>query len=143
MRVRTTMASDNSPVLWRKFKPRVKEINNRINEEFLSVQIYDKGLDIQNFNPNMDFEKWAAVEVTSHEDISEMEHLEVSSGRYAVFIHKGSMSHFHLTTHKIFGEWLPNSNYEFDNRPQFEIMGDKYLGPLNPASEEEIWIPIK
>ena len=35
-----------------------------------------------------------------------------------------------------------HSEYEFDNRPQFEILGEKYKNNA-PDSEEEIWIPIK
>jgi predicted transcriptional regulator YdeE len=41
----------------------------------------------------------------------------------------------------IYTEWLPASNYELDNRPQFEILGVKYK-TNDPNSEEEIWIPI-
>ncbi|MFT5513068.1 MAG: AraC family transcriptional regulator, partial [Bacteroidia bacterium] len=42
----------------------------------------------------------------------------------------------------IFGEWIPNSIYDIDSRPHFEILGDKYKND-HPNSEEEIWIPIK
>jgi AraC family transcriptional regulator len=42
----------------------------------------------------------------------------------------------------IFGTWLPNSEYVLDNRPHFEILGEKYKND-DPTSEEEIWIPIK
>ncbi|MEP7234441.1 MAG: GyrI-like domain-containing protein, partial [Ignavibacteriota bacterium] len=38
--------------------------------------------------------------------------------------------------------WVPNSNYELDDRPHFEILGEKYKKD-DPSSEEEIWIPIK
>jgi AraC family transcriptional regulator len=42
----------------------------------------------------------------------------------------------------IFNQWLPNTIYEFDNRPQFEILTDKYKrNDVN--SEEDIYIPIK
>jgi AraC family transcriptional regulator len=37
---------------------------------------------------------------------------------------------------------LPNSNYHLDDRPHFEILGEKYKN-ADPGSEEEIWIPIK
>ena len=42
----------------------------------------------------------------------------------------------------IFTNWLPNSEYELDNRPHFEILGDKYING-SADSEEEIWIPVK
>jgi AraC family transcriptional regulator len=62
---------------------------------------------------------------------------------YAVFKHKGATSSFHLTSDYIFNHWIPQSEYELDHRPHFEILGDQYLGPDNPESEEEVWIPIK
>jgi AraC family transcriptional regulator len=42
----------------------------------------------------------------------------------------------------IFMEWLPQSNYQLDNRPHFQILGEKYKHN-QPDSEEEVWIPIK
>lgn len=43
----------------------------------------------------------------------------------------------------IYGSWLPNSTeYARDNRPHFEILGEKYKNN-DPESEEEIWIPVK
>ncbi|MFM9945765.1 MAG: GyrI-like domain-containing protein, partial [Bacteroidia bacterium] len=42
----------------------------------------------------------------------------------------------------IYGTWIPNSEYNLDNRPHFEILGEKYKNN-HPDSEEEIWIPIK
>jgi AraC family transcriptional regulator len=42
----------------------------------------------------------------------------------------------------IYTEWLPNSGFQLDNKPHFEVLGDNYLGHENPESEEEIWIPI-
>jgi AraC family transcriptional regulator len=38
--------------------------------------------------------------------------------------------------------WLPSSDYVLDNRPHFEILGEKYK--INdPESEEKIWIPVR
>ena len=34
-----------------------------------------------------------------------------------------------------------NAKKKKDQRPQFEIMTEKYLGPDHPDSEEEVWIP--
>jgi AraC family transcriptional regulator len=42
----------------------------------------------------------------------------------------------------IFTRWLPASGYQLDNRPHFEILGDKYKNN-DPESEEEIWIPVR
>lgn len=59
-----------------------------------------------------------------------------------MFIHRGPAHEFQRTFRAIFQEWLPNSEYKLDGREHFEIMGEKYKNDL-PASEEEVWIPIK
>ena len=38
------------------------------------------------------------------------------------------------------GTWIAKSDYNLDDRPHFEVLGEKYI---NADSEEEIWIPIK
>jgi AraC family transcriptional regulator len=57
-------------------------------------------------------------------------------------LHKGAASDGPKTFQYIFGTWLPDSEYLIDNRPHFEILGEKYKNE-DPTSEEEIWIPIK
>ena len=42
----------------------------------------------------------------------------------------------------ILNSWLPNSEFDIDNRPNFEVLGEKYKR-TDPSSEEDIWIPIK
>jgi AraC family transcriptional regulator len=71
-----------------------------------------------------------------------MESFLLTGGLYAVFIHKGSASAGPKTFQYIFGTWIPNSIYDVDNRPHFEILGNKYKNE-DPDSEEEVWIPIK
>jgi AraC family transcriptional regulator len=71
-----------------------------------------------------------------------MQSLLVEEGLYAVFNHVGDVVKARETFSYIFGVWLPNSEYQLDNRPHFEILGTKYKNNA-PDSEEEIWIPIK
>lgn len=129
--------------LWRSFMPRRKEISNHIGPELYSMQIYDGIFDFQNFNPNDNFTKWAALEVSDFEQIPEnMESYTLKGGLYAVFLYKGSSNDFQQIFHHIFAVWLPNSIYEIDDREHFEVLGEKYKND-SPDSEEEIWIPIK
>ncbi|MBY0486603.1 MAG: effector binding domain-containing protein, partial [Flavobacteriaceae bacterium] len=89
------------------------------------------------------FVKWAAVVVTSFDFVPDaMETLEIEAGLYAVFNYRGDQSNAASFFNTIYTEWLPNSEYQLDNRPQFEILGEKYKNN-DPTSEEEIWIPIK
>lgn len=126
--------------LWSSFMPRRKEIQNALGTDLFNIQINPENFD---FNPQTKFVKWAVVPVSDFDFIPEgMQSLIIEEGLYAVFNHIGDVSKARETFGYIFGVWLPNSEYELDNRPQFEILGEKYKN--NAAdSEEEIWIPIK
>lgn len=126
--------------LWSSFMPRRKEIQNAIGSEVYNVQINPEDFD---FKPNTPFVKWAAVAVTSFDNIpDDMESLEIEGGLYAVFNYKGDQSNVSAFFNSIYTQWLPGSGYQLDSRPQFEILGEKYKNN-DPTSEEEIWIPIK
>lgn len=126
--------------LWSSFMPRRKEILNAIGLELYNIQINPDDFD---FNSNTHFVKWAAVAVTDFDFVPDgMETLEIQEGLYAAFNYKGNQIDAAKYFRKIYTEWLPSSGYELENRPQFEILGEKYKNN-NPDSEEEIWIPIK
>lgn len=127
--------------LWNGFMPRRKEIKNAIDGNLYSLEVYPLN-HFDNFDPNDNFQKWAAVEVFNFDEIPlDMQTLTIPKGLYAVFVHKGPQSEAHKTYHSIFVEWLPNSTYTVDERPHFAVMGDQYKKE-DPESEEEIWIPI-
>jgi AraC family transcriptional regulator len=122
--------------------PARREIVNTIGTELYSVEVYPP-LFYKDFNPNNEFEKWAAVEVADTDVIpAGMEAMVIPQGLYAVFTHIGPQSEGAETYRYIFMDWLPASGYEVDERPHFAVMGDKYR-PASADSEEEIWIPVK
>ncbi len=136
-RLKMSLAENRTFELWRNFMPRRKEIKNNLTADLFSMQVYEE---ILVYNPIAIFEKWAAVEVSDFEHIPEgMESYILAGGKYAVFQQKG---HSTDVFQYIFGTWLPNSDYELDNREHFELLGEKYKNN-DPNSEEEIWIPIK
>jgi AraC family transcriptional regulator len=127
--------------LWRNFMPRRKEIDNSLSSDLISMTVYDP-THFLNFSPTNEFEKWAAMEVSDFENVpSGMETFILAGGLYAVFDYKGLNTDDSIFRY-IYGEWIPSSDYGLDNRPHFEILGDKYKNG-DPESEEEIWIPIK
>ena len=122
--------------------PRRKEILNHIGTDLYSVQIYTPGF-FGNFDPGAKFEKWAAMEVTDFDKIPEgLDAFTLPGGLYAVFLIKEQQAASAATFKYILGTWLPNSGYILDNRPHFEILGEKYKNE-DPDSEEELSIPIK
>lgn len=140
-RVKMSFLNNKTLELWQSFMPKRKEVKNSIGTEFYSVEVYPPQF-FENFSNEAEFEKWAAVEVSSLNSIPDgMESLILSKGLYAVFIHRGPASEGFKTYQYIFQSWIPSSEYQLDNRPHIALMGDKYKNE-DPDSEEEIWIPI-
>jgi AraC family transcriptional regulator len=141
-RIKTSFANDRTFELWKSFMPRRKEILNNLSNDLLSLQIYHESF-FDNFNPNVEFGKWALSEVSDFDNIPEnMEAFTLQGGLYAVFLHKNAISTPEKTFKYIYETWIPNSEYDLDNRPHFEVLGYNYKNnDIN--SEEEIWIPIK
>ena len=127
--------------LWKSFMSRRKEIANTLTNDLISIAVY-KPTHFTDFKPTNEFERWATVEVSDFNNVpTEMETFVLPSGLYAVFDFKG-LDTDHSIFQYILGTWLPDSDYDLDQRPHFEILGDKYKNN-DPTSEEEIWIPIK
>lgn len=142
-RLKMTFSDDRTFELWRSFMPGRREIKSINSSILYSIQVYNQNFDLWNFDPEAEFEKWAGVEVADFKSVPEgMEAFTLKEGLYAVFLHKGPASRGEVTFEYIFNSWLPQSGYRVDNRPHFEILGEKYKSE-DPASEEEIWIPVK
>ncbi|MBT1696628.1 GyrI-like domain-containing protein [Fulvivirgaceae bacterium PWU4] len=140
--LRMSLSNNRTGELWRSFMQNRRSITNNIGSELYSMQIYDPSY-FRNFNPATEFQKWAAIEVVDHNTVPEgMETVTLPGGLYAVFFHKGDASTGPQVFQYIFGTWLPGSDYVLDNRPHFELLGEKYKNG-DPASEEEFWIPVR
>jgi len=142
-RISTSIADNQTFKLWSSFMPRRKEIKNILSNNLFSVQVYPSLFDFTFANLSEPFEKWATVEVSNFDSIPEgMESFNLQEGLYAVWDYKGLNTDTRIFEY-IFGDWIINSKeYCLDNRPHFEILGEKYKNN-HPDSEEEIWIPIK
>lgn len=124
--------------LWETFIPLSKKINHKLTNDFYSLQIFPDNF-FKAFNPTLEFEKWALVPVTETEgNIEPCKSFILQGGLYAVFHHKGIDTSIFQ---RIYGEWIPQSHYQLDNRPHFEILGEKYKKGSSD-SEEDIYIPI-
>ncbi len=136
-----SLTDNRTGELWKGFMPRRKEIQNSMGPELYSMNVYGP-LYFESFSPSNPFEKWAELEVTNFNTVpDEMETYTLPAGLYAVFHYKGSGTDTGIFDY-IYSSWLPNSDYLLDNRPHFEVLGEKYKNG-SPDSEEEIWIPIR
>lgn len=134
-----TLHQNLTAALWGSFGPLIKTIPNRIDSFRYSLQEYPPHY-FDQFNPTLPFKKWALVAVEDHTNIPEnCEGFTLPGGAYAVFHLIGDDTKIF---EYIYSSWLPNSPYTLDQRPHFELLGDKYkIG--DPLSEEDIYIPIK
>lgn len=141
MFVSMSLAENKTFKLFSTFMPRRKEILNSINNDVLDLIVYPKDYYL-NFNPSNYFIKWALAEVSDIENVpNEMEAFILEGGKYAVFTQKGIYTDNNIFQY-IFTKWLPNSDFIVDDRPHFDVLGEKYQQKV-PGAEQEIWIPIK
>jgi len=140
---RMSFSNNKTKELWQGFMPLRAMIDNNVGSELYSVEIYNDTGFFKKFNPAKKFEKWAAIQVKDFSAIPNlMESFVIPKGLYAVFHFIGKGREAQETYQYIYGSWIPNSDYELDDRPHFALMGDKYKNE-DPNSEEELWIPIK
>ncbi|WP_313098476.1 GyrI-like domain-containing protein [Epilithonimonas sp.] len=136
--ITTSFQDDKTQIVWKKFMMRRNEIVNRISNQLFSLQIYP-----ENFTPNQTFRKYALTEVSDFDNNpNDFETFELESGKYLVFNYKGKAENGPELFRYIFQNFIPENQFEVDNRPHFEIFGDDY-NPNDDSAEEEIWIPIK
>ncbi|SHF69548.1 AraC family transcriptional regulator [Flavobacterium fontis] len=125
--------------LWQSFMPRRHEIQNVKSNQLFNIQVNPPGY---SFDPETAFEKWAALEVDAYTTIPDgMQKLIIPAGRYAVFTYRGDGSNASDFFRSIFTQWLPEAQLQWENRPQFEVLSEKYQ-KNSPDSEELIFIPV-
>jgi len=141
MSIEMSLADNQTFQLFNTFMPRKKEILNLKNHDVYDLIIYPKGYFLT-FDPTANFKKYALVEVLDLENIpAEMESFILSKGKYAVFTFKGYVPN-QANFEYIFSTWLPNSTFDLDDRPHFDILSEKIQQKSNDAYQE-IWIPIR
>jgi AraC family transcriptional regulator len=140
-RLKMSFANYRIRALWKSFGTERKEITNNLTNDLISVAVYEPVF-FTEFEPTKEFERWATVEVSDFDNVpAEMQTFVLPGGLYAVFDYKG-LNTDNTIFKFILETWLPRSEYLLDNRPHFEVLGDKYNNN-DPDSEEEIWIPVK
>lgn len=139
-KITMSLANNKTGILWQSFMPKRHSIKHKINDPLISLQVYNEQLRLGDLSQK--FDKWALAEVSEFDNIpNDMETFILEAGLYAVFHYKG-LSTDNSIFIAIFKDWLPKSDYVLANRPQFELLGEKYKNG-DPNSEEEIWIPIQ
>jgi AraC family transcriptional regulator len=124
---------------WGQFTQEVSTIKNRIQpERFFQVQYWSENQELG----GMYF--FIGVEVCNIDEIQpQFVNKIIPNGHYLRFIHKGLANQVGYTYQYIYHQFLPETNYKLTKPFNFEFYGEKCLGPNNPESESEIYIPIE
>lgn len=126
------------PKLWSAFRPYRDKIVNRVsNESFGIYECYEEDGNEVSFN----YICCAVVDSFDHVPDG-MITRELPQQLYAKFIHKGPIGNLDKTLKYIWGSWLPKSNFEYIERPDFELYPPGY-NVMDPSSEMALHIPIK
>jgi AraC family transcriptional regulator len=133
----TPVTNGGIPELWSRFVPRMDEIEQRRGKHSYGICIPIEG------EESAAFDYVAAVEVEPGGPVPDgMVALAVPGGTFAVFTHRGHISHFHETTKQIWGVWLPASSLRYGHHPDFELYDDRFDGESGEG-EVDIYVPIE
>jgi AraC family transcriptional regulator len=142
-KARMSLVRNTTRELWQRFMPDLSRIPNRIGSDLFSIEVYDDLKYFRRFDPNAEFEKWAAAPVSETAEIPEgMEAITLREGTYAVFRYRGSAADVQQAYQYIYGTWIQCEGQKLDHRPHFAIMGADYRVE-DPDSEETIWVPVR
>ena len=124
---------------WNQFTGEVHSIKNRLQpERFYQVQYWSEKQELG----GMYF--FIGVEVRDLNEIQPQFVVKIiPPSRYLRFIHKGLANKVGYTYKYIYNQFLPETDYKLSKPFNFEFYGKKCLGPYNPESESEIYIPIE
>ncbi|MBD3383617.1 helix-turn-helix domain-containing protein [candidate division KSB1 bacterium] len=124
---------------WGQFMHEVDMMNNRIlPERFYQVQYWSQSQDLGGLY------FFIGAEVKDINTVHPQFVLKIlPKGRYLRFIHKGLANKVGYTYKYIYNQVLPETDYKLTKPFSFEFYGEKCLGPDNPQSESEIYIPVE
>jgi len=126
------------PRLWSAFRPYRDQIKNRISDE--SFGIYES---YEELEEDVNFTYVCTAAVANFDDVPEgMVTRELPEQIYAKFTHRGSIVNLDQTLKYIWGSWLPKSNYNYDEKPDFELYPSGY-NVADSESEMYLHIPVK
>jgi len=127
----------NLPRLWSAFRPYKNTIPNRISDDAFGIyESYEERDD------DVSFVYVCAVSVNCFDDIPDgMTARELPEQMYAKFTHLGPVANLDQTLKYIWGSWLPKSNYDYVERPDFELYRSGF-NDADPKNELYLHIPI-
>jgi len=131
----TCEASGGIPSQWQRFIPHLDHIPGQIGGIAYGVSC--------NGDDAGSFDYVCGVEVKDFLRIpADWSRVRIAEQKYAVFAQRDHISTIRSTWNTIWNEWLPNSEYEVADAPDFERY-DEHFNSTTGIGGFEIWIPVK
>lgn len=131
----TLETNSGIPALWQDFAPYLGKVPGQQGSLSYGVCCNPDG--------HGGFEYIAGVEVDTVQGLPDaFRSVELAPQHYAVFEHQGHISTIGQTFKAIWQQWLPGSEYEAADAPEFERY-DEHFDPLTGTGGLEIWLPVR
>ena len=125
------------PKLWSGFAPFRNQINNRIGQSFFGI--YEQ---YQETEDSTQFIYICAAQVDNFDDVPQgMITRELPAQTYAKFTHVGPLAKLEETLKYIWGSWLPKSEFNYANTPDFELLPEGFKDK-DPHNRIYLHIPV-
>ena len=142
IRFKTTIIGNESAAMWQQF-------NSQVPSALLANKrygIFEAGETCSSdvFNTDSETTAFVGIEISENYPIpGGMQKKKLCGGKYARFIHKGTVDTLIQTYHYIWGVWFPGSEFKLANRDDFECYTKRFAGADNETSEIDIYFPIE
>lgn len=141
MRFNTNVNKEESVFLWEKLQDHIPLglYNNNRYEVFETTDLCH----INSFEIDEPISVFLGIETQEIWDTTMLEQKTILPGKYAKFIHVGTIHDLIYTYEYIWGVWFPKSSFQLGSHEDFECYTDRFLGTENSNSQVDIYFPIK
>ena len=135
----TSLLQDQTAMLFRQLMIWRKDSQEYREQPVYDIKIYPQDY-FSAFNPSRSFKKWAAVQQITDITPAGQRQFTLTGGAYLCFTSDDRVSAQFFQ--ELYSSWLPQSQYELDDRPHFDKI---WPDPAQRGSvlKEEIYIPVK
>ena len=127
--------SEAIPSQWQRFNAYAGNLTGQIGDVYYGVCC--------NSDDENNFDYIAGVEVKDFSGLpDEFSRVRIPAQKYLVFTHRDHISTIRSTMMTIWGKYLPESQYEVADAPNFERYGPEF-DPRTGNGGLEVWIPVE
>ena len=146
MRFETSIEENHSVSMWEQLNEQIIALNDPQLYSCCRYEIYEvaNSCSAQFFSADCSINAFIGIECPGGAKTDYgMQSKALREGKYAKFVHVGTVNALLRTYQYIWSVWFPKSGYELAEQDDFECYTERFLGPNNPHSEIDIYFPIK